>query len=81
MTILECTALQPVCSGTTANSYEHTDASTSVGDKRTPSNGQSAGASALASSSSGNTKSTATTTATSAAALAFAVVTTALFNW
>ncbi|KAG6970157.1 hypothetical protein JG688_00005013 [Phytophthora aleatoria] len=57
-----CTALQPVCKGSAANAYEHTEATTSVGDKRSPSNGS--GASAQTSSRSGNTKSLASTTAT-----------------
>ncbi|KAH7461343.1 1,3-beta-glucanosyltransferase gas4 [Phytophthora ramorum] len=77
VTILECTALQPVCNGSSANSYEHTDSSTSVGDKRTPSNEQS---SALTSSGSGvsKAKSAASTPAASTAAVAFSVAIAAL---
>ncbi|KAG2783550.1 hypothetical protein PC116_g10501 [Phytophthora cactorum] len=69
--ILKCTALQPVCKGSAANAYEHTEATTSVGDKRSPSNGS--GASAQTSSRSGNTKSLASTTATSTIAVAFSL--------
>ncbi|ETL95198.1 hypothetical protein F441_07274 [Phytophthora nicotianae CJ01A1] len=78
--ILECTALQPVCKGITANAYEHSDASTSAGEKRTPSNGN--GASAQASSRSGNMKSIASATVTSAITVAFslAMATITLFN-
>ncbi|KAG6617049.1 uncharacterized protein IUM83_04602 [Phytophthora cinnamomi] len=69
VTLLACTALQPVCNGSSANSYKHTDSSTSMGEKRTPSNGE--GASALASSSSsGSSKKSAATTATPAASVA-----------
>ncbi|KAG7384111.1 Histone-Lysine N-Methyltransferase ash1l [Phytophthora pseudosyringae] len=66
--VLECTALQPVCEGSTANAYEHADSSTSVGDKLAPSNG----ASAQTSSNSGNTKSAAASSATSTLALSVA---------
>ncbi|POM78744.1 1,3-beta-glucanosyltransferase [Phytophthora palmivora] len=72
VTILECTSLQPVCDGSAANSYEHTDSSTSVGDKRTPSNGD---VSALASSGSGTAKSKSTASSTSTSVLLSLAVT------
>ncbi|ETP46430.1 hypothetical protein F442_07333 [Phytophthora nicotianae P10297] len=42
VTILECSVAQPVCNGKKANSYQHEDSSTEVGDKRKPSNEEAA---------------------------------------
>ncbi|KAF4147211.1 Glucanosyltransferase [Phytophthora infestans] len=50
VTILECSAAQPVCKGKKANSYMHFSSSTKVGDKVPPTNDESGQASPLNSS-------------------------------
>lgn len=72
VTILECTITQPVCNGEKANAYEHLSPSTSVGDKRTPSNEESSGTSI---SDATNGSSSAATATTSIAAIALSVAT------
>lgn len=70
--VLECSVLQPKCRGSTANSYDRTDSSTAVGDKRPPSN--EIGASAQISPNNGTFLSAATTVAPSVIALALSVI-------
>ncbi|KAG7387817.1 hypothetical protein PHYBOEH_008131 [Phytophthora boehmeriae] len=65
--ILACSALQPVCNSSRANSYPHTEASAAVGEKRTPSNDK-------ASDSASNSKKTATSAATRAQRATLALV-------
>ncbi|CAI5726469.1 unnamed protein product [Peronospora destructor] len=48
--LLECAVAQPVCKGKKANSYVHFSSKTKFGDKVTPTNDESKGASALISS-------------------------------
>ncbi|KAG7384109.1 hypothetical protein PHYPSEUDO_002964 [Phytophthora pseudosyringae] len=38
VTILTCSVAQPICNGKKANSYEHVQSTTAVGEKRSPSN-------------------------------------------
>ncbi|GMF35552.1 unnamed protein product [Phytophthora fragariaefolia] len=47
VTVLECSVGQPMCNGRKANSYVHFSPRTKVGDKITPTNGESSAASAL----------------------------------
>ncbi|KAI9991379.1 hypothetical protein PInf_019060 [Phytophthora infestans] len=39
---VKCSDAQPVCNGQKANSYQHADSTTAVGDKRKPSNEEAA---------------------------------------
>lgn len=41
VTALACAAAQPVCNGEQANAYEHDEPTTTIGEKRTPSNNAS----------------------------------------
>ncbi|KAG7387818.1 hypothetical protein PHYBOEH_008132 [Phytophthora boehmeriae] len=47
VTVLECSVAQPVCNGEKANSYKKTPSKTKVGEKKSPTNDESSGASAL----------------------------------
>ncbi|KAG7384110.1 hypothetical protein PHYPSEUDO_002965 [Phytophthora pseudosyringae] len=69
-TVLECSIAQPVCKGKKANSYVHVTSTTKVGDKVTPTNGESSAASALNPSDSTTSSASAATRFLSSAAVA-----------